>query len=587
MIEMILGMLFFLGIPMLFLNFIDKRGEQKQKSKVHTPNQYRKIVAAADSRLAKVDYPVRLHQREEFILALVRREGWTYAGGSGGQITFLRTFDAATIHIGISKMPLATFGLVECRIVPSRNAPPEGARAHVEGHQDLFAQLFNSAHMHSPGTFVYDGETFDGPVVGILRYCMNKEALTNMFPDSFFFASHLKIEDGEIAVTLAPCDRTPASQLLQIDIANRWNATLDAFRRVMRMLPELAEAMAWEVSGPADVIDAVLEDRLVEAELWRVMATKKLAGKTEEQRIAWLNTQVTADATRPSHWSAIVPMLFALDPTTRRLSPLFEHAFLPDNFALLQLIFEAASQQQILSWLEGPERVRWLNALLHPSIRSTSGRIQMVIKRLDPSYLLWDGLSAAGRGFLLSGLLANQEVSDPVAVITTLLKQTDDEDLVEILTTLSVYANENVAKVIASFAKNPEQIDTSREYQAMLMLFKNLSREHAGVLRTQDVEAFLCECVKHPDERIASMALSLLETLGEDFAVKRLTQLLGEEVVVPSAMLTRTSREIRKRMGEDMNTFAGGLSIAAAAGGELTQVTGEGGALTIHTDGGA
>ncbi len=68
------------------------------------------------------------------------------------------------------------------------------------------------------------------------------------------------------------------------------------------------------------------------------------------------------------------------------------------------------------------------------------------------------------------------------------------------------------------------------------------------------------------------MALSLLETLGEDFAVKRLTQLLGEEVAVPSAMLTRTSREIRKRMGEDMNTFAGGLSIAAAAGGELTQV---------------
>ena len=78
------------------------------------------------------------------------------------------------------------------------------------------------------------------------------------------------------------------------------------------------------------------------------------------------------------------------------------------------------------------------------------------------------------------------------------------------------------------------------------------------------------------------MAPPLLVELGGTRALSLLSNLISTPgLMVSPSVLGKTIQGIRQRLGGDTSGFIGGLSVADAAGGELTVVTAESGAISI------
>lgn len=550
-------------------------------SEVPEPGKAIKQLAMRTPALLFRNVPMTAQERDERLKVMGSRGSWREVEAQPGKIAFARSDHHASISLELTSSQAFSIDAISCQITPKKKGVPDDFYAEVEDDGDLFMQLFGDEPALTEGEVRFDGVTLRAPVAGFLRYCVDREALEALRARDEFRATRICVEDGSFTFLLEPTRVVNEGVVSPVERARVWDANSGAFLHAMDRCLELSRALQWSAEDFSSVSRAILAATTESVELWGVMVGHKLEEYDLYWKLGWLSRRALDPATPKAYWGVIIPKLLELDPMTRTMKQVFEHALEPENIAMAQVIFDNVDADFLMARFEGVDRVRWFEALVHANVPMDVAPFRDLIERLDPASLLGEELSAKARGVLLSKLLANGRDSESARVLTQLLRVLDDDDLVEVLRTLSAYGSVGIAKAVVVFVKNPKQIDTPREYQAMLMLLKSLSREHAELIRTPAVESFVCDGVLSPDERIASLALSLLESLGTDVAIERLLRVLdAPQLAIPSAGVGRMITKIRARQGQDLSSFAGGLSVAKTSGGELTRVAGDAGSIT-------
>ena len=523
--------------------------------------------------------PATIAKWEDSVRQAAEDAGWEYVADRQDGLCFTRSQPEGEVTVRVMRNHLYTVYRMDCEIVP-RVRIPEHVHASFRSHIDILMQLLRDEPADARGRFSFDSFQMVEANVRVLLYCFELSGLIELSPDREALLKSFDIEDGRIQLGFGFRHGEDVS-----DVAGReraWEKTFNAYGRALEISLTLARALEWNVRDVDEFLDRVLRDPRVDAFLWRHAASIRMKPLDATEQVVWLVDQTIDPSATRERWMASVPELLMRDKSHPAFQSVFERALEEGCEALMRILVQRDYALVMAAMRHSQERVRWLVTLLEPEVGLLESQRRSMLALVEPSLVLSPELDIKSRGILLSGILSVRDTSQTRELVYMLLRGSDDDALVEIMTTLSVYANAEVAASVADFLSDPEQIDTQREYQALLTLVKALARLHADEIRTPDVERFLCHCIAHEDERVASMALALVSDIGEQASLDALLPLLNStELAIPQASIGRAMRTIRIRLGEDMEVFTGGLTIAQGSGGELTLTAAEAGAISM------
>ena len=522
--------------------------------------------------------PVTIARWEENVRQAATDAGWVSVPDRLEGLCFQRSHNGVKIQARVMRHRLYTVYRMDCELVLD-HAPPPNVQASFVSPIDLLEQLLRDVPAETRGRISYGEFRLTDANLEVLWHCFDRERLASLSSDREALLKSFEIEDQRIRLGFGFRHGEDVSDVVGRERA--WEKTFQAYGRTLETVIEMGHALRWDAEDVDQLLDRILLDPGVDAGLWRAAAALEMRPMSPQDRAAWLAEQTVDPSATRERWIACVPDLLQQDTSHPAMERVFLHALEPGNEALLGTIARRDYALVMERMRTSPVRARWLVALLRPDVGLLESQRRSMIAMVDPSLVLSDELDIHSRGVLLSGILSMGDASQTQELVYTLLRGNDDEALVEIMTTLSVYANADVARSVASFVSNPDQVDTQREYQALLTLLKALAKSHPAEIMTPDVERFLCHCITHADERIASMALALVSDFGDEPSLEALQPLLGStDLAIPQASIGRAMRNIRVRLGEDMAVFSGGLSIAQGSGGELTAVA-DAGAISM------
>ena len=268
--------------------------------------------------------------------------------------------------------------------------------------------------------------------------------------------------------------------------------------------------------------------------------------------------------------------LIAHDPRGAEMAAVFEAAVEPDRERLRRIISKHGLRA-LEPKLKGPDRTRWLNLFFSDNGGATRELITTISRDITPASLLDPDLSVRAREVMLGNILHTSGDDYLGDLIGRLLEQSDEEQLIGLLRLFREVGGLNTAQAVAQLAANPEQVDKTEEYVALLSAIRAFCTRFPEVFKNKRVEAFLCSCLEHPEERVILMVPSLLEVIGGIDTLMYITNLLQQDARarLHGARLGKIVTAIRAR--GDLGAYAGGISLAEQQGGELTLTSDRGG----------
>jgi|GEM_PF-3517575 len=516
-----------------------------------------------------------LQEQQDALIAMFEERGWRQDTTEVGRLEFDGEGFVASLKLELVEHSI--IHSVSCQIRPE-HAPPSSLMLVIKDSNRVFPSTHSPWRSESKanhnGVFMYDDLRFEGDMKVLVDCCVDTVQLF-AHADSRIEVSTFSIRDGvcEMEFRLLTAEDLEAYQPQQRVIAR------DALGRYADLLSLTGAAFSWPGKSKKEILAELLNNPESGWSIRRDASSRYIHYLDDEERVPWLIAQIKASESDPVEAGHLLGLLQNLGPDEREVSELVDLAM---TRPLLLRLFLANSRELITRRLLGPDKEAWFSAVFANDGGLTEEHMREVIAHLDPNFLLSPGLSGKARGVLLANMMSEHSEAHFDEVVHTLLREMDDEDLVAVLETLALHHDAGIARAAAQLAANPKQIDTTREYQALLGILRSQLQEHAELLRQPGVEQFLCHCIEHPDERIAAMAPPLLVELGGTRALSLLSNLISTPgLMVSPSVLGKTIQGIRQRLGGDTSGFIGGLSVADAAGGELTVVTAESGAISI------
>ncbi len=513
-------------------------------------------------------------QREELNAMMLRDRGWREAPEQPGK--FLYVCDDFVASLSLELVEKAIIYSITCEVRPTA-APPESLLLVIKDANRVFPSTISpwrsEAKANHNGVFIHDDLRFEGDMKVLVDSIVDTTRLFASAEDRLE-VSTFSLREGVYSMEF----------MLLADVAHNMypphkrELSMMRLGRYADLLSSAGAAFGWAGKSKRDLLGELLANPEAGWSIRRDASARYLRCLDEDEKIPWLVEQIKAPERDIVEAGFLLSLLHGLEPDERVLGPLIDAAL--EQPRLLQWIL-MNSKELITARLLGPNKERWFSAIFANDGGLTEEHMREVIAHLDPNILLSRELDGKARGVLLANMLGMHDEGHFEDIVHTLLRELDDADLVVILETLSLHHNPGIARAAASLASNPAQIDTTREFQALLWILESQLQDHAEILRQPGVERFLCQCLEHPDGRIASMAPPLIIELGGPLSLSLLSELLARPGVASSpSVIGKTIQGIRLRMGSDLDGFVGGLSVAQGSGGELTVVA-EGGSISM------
>ncbi|MEC9442683.1 MAG: hypothetical protein VYE40_16435 [Myxococcota bacterium] len=345
------------------------------------------------------------------------------------------------------------------------------------------------------------------------------------------------------------------------------------------LFADIGEALVWRGSEPRTFLAYLSSYEHQDDTLRQQARAQYNAILTPEQRREADFERVLDEKTPIQERGSRLASLIEHDPRGPLLDKILTASKAPEAVQLRRIIVEYG-RPIIESKFRGPERTTWLNAYFGDHGGAPRELISTIARDITPASLLDPALSKRTREVLLGNLLHLDGDGYLGNVLEKLLEQSDEDQLIGLLRLIKEVGSRNTAEAVAKLAANPKQIDKIEEYIALLSAIRAFYLQYPDAFSTKEIEVFLCKCLEHPEERVAMMVPSLLETLGGAYTLMHVTRLIQTDARARfhAARLGKIISAIHARGGLD--SFSGGLSLAEQQGGELT-ITGDKGRLTV------
>ena len=529
------------------------------------------ILGSSDKHPMFAPDQVQTAEQYRDIVSFFVSRGWQQVGQN---LTFTLAAEGLVANfeitsLGYNQLDTARFS------VRHEQAPPEDIQIFIADARDFFNNQSSTLYAIIPntlrGTFIHGDVNIKGMMAPLFLQIYKLQDIAKVPRCSSFETRTFELRSREVSLDivfpeLMQRNNETAPQL--------WQRSLTLLEKGLPSLTRFSAALAWRGQSLKQVMEGVMDDQDASREL-KHEASEVIARFSSPQELF----DRACDRNRSENQRGLALKELIERESHSALAAQITKLALEQDLVLMRLLSRYAPDH-VARQLRSADRIVWFNAIFNENIGLETRRLERVLSELDATFLLEPELSSRARNIILTNMLVHDSSDSLEELLRALLLKMDEEALVDLLQTLQSHPSSSSARALVALANDPRQIDKHQEFQVLLGAIKSHltgykeSFEHAGV------EKFLCDCVLHEDRQIASMALTLLREIGSLRAVDALAKAISKpELSLPTQALGNAIQTIRQRIGDTSDRFSGGLSLAEAAGGELTVVA-EAGALT-------
>ena len=536
------------------------------------------LLAVAIIHDADNDHPmlapdqVKPEEQYRDIASFFQRQGWRQVGDKPLFTSEFENFSAELeiMSLGYNQLDTARYTILH------NQAPPEEIRIQIPDARGFFHNPSNPLYAIMPntlqGTFNHGGVQITGAIAPLFLQIYTLQNIARVSPCTSFEAESFQLHNYKVTLGIV----FPALSKRKNESAQQlWRRSLSNLERGLLELLQFSEALAFREQSLKQMMEGVVNDMDASSELKHEASEMITRFSSPQELLERARNRLLLEEQRGFAVAKLVERDLHT-PQTREVI-----ALALDEDVVLRRLLSRYAPDFVEQQLRGPERLSWFNAIFEENTGLEATRLKQVIADLDTALLLDPGLSSRARNIILTHMLVHGSGDALEEVLRALLLNMDEEALVHLLQTLQSHPSRGSARALVALASHPQQIDKHQEFQVMLGAIKAHMSRFKEVLEHRGLEKFLCGCVLHEDRQVASMALSLLRDMGSHRSVDALVRAINQPgLTLPTPAIGSAIQAIRQRIGDTSDRFSGGLSLAEAAGGELSVIDAEAGALT-------